>query len=180
MSDELLRHCTTRIDPRDGACGFSCGTHALDEYFARYAFQNDHCGIGRCYVLRNTADPSLPTVVGYYSLSMANVESSLLQPFQEMKMPRYPMPVALIGRLAVDARAQGRRFGEFLLFDAFRKVLGAAETVGCLGVIVDAKDERATAFYDAYDFKLLPGGEASWPRRMFIPLGTIRASFNEK
>ena len=68
------------------------------------------------------------------------------------KLPRYPMPAALIGRLAVDERARGRRLGEQLLIDALRRVVDAAETIGCLGVIVDAKDEEAEAFYSKYDF----------------------------
>ena len=53
------------------------------------------------------------------------------------------MPVARIGRLAVDERARGRRLGESLLIDALHRVVVAAETIGCLGILVDAKDEAA-------------------------------------
>jgi len=64
------------------------------------------------------------------------------------ELPGYPMPVALIGRLAVDERARGRRLGESLLIDALERVVAAAEILACLGVIVDAKDEGAERFYE--------------------------------
>jgi hypothetical protein len=105
---------TTQIEPIDAKAGFSCGKHSLDDYFKRHAVANDRSGISRAYVLRRgSADPpELPTVLGFYTLSMALVESAPLAQVLEAKLPRYPMPVALIGRLAVDARVQGRRLGE--------------------------------------------------------------------
>jgi predicted N-acetyltransferase YhbS len=85
------------------------------------------------------------------------------------KLPRYPMPVALIGRLAVDERARGRRLGETLLIDA-------AAIVGCIGIIVDAKDDGAERFYSKYDFVTVHAEE--WQRRMFLPIGTAKAAFS--
>lgn len=134
-------------------------------------------GIARAYVLRRGEDDaaSLPAVLGFYTLSMAAAESVQLASILDKKLPKYPMPVALIGRLAVDERARGRRLGEKLLIDALDRVLDAATIVGCTGIIVDAKDEGAERFYAKYDFVTLV--EEGWPRRMFLPIDTARAAF---
>jgi predicted N-acetyltransferase YhbS len=86
------------------------------------------------------------------------------------------MPVALIGRLAIHERAQGRRLGEKLLMDALRRVVDAANLLGCTGVIVDAKDEGAECFYLKYDFVTIT--EDDWPRRMFLSIETARSAFD--
>src|SRR5207244_67632 len=87
-------------------------------------------------------------------------------------LPRYRTPVALIGRLAVDGCARGRGFGEALLVDAFSRILHAATEIGCIGVIVDAKDDDAERFYAKYDFTALSSGPH--PRRMYIPIATVQ------
>ena len=106
-------YITTSIEATDAKSGFSCGKHALDDYFARHALPNDAAGIGRAYVLRRgPRDPGeLPTVLGFYTLSMALADSAHVAKLLGKKLPKYPMPVALIGRLAIDRRAQGRRLG---------------------------------------------------------------------
>lgn len=88
------------------------------------------------------------------------------------------MPVALIGRLAIDTRAQGRRFGEALLLDALARVVDAAGIVGCTGIIVDAKDEGAEQFYAKYDFVAVSA--ETWPHRMFLAIATAKAAFAEE
>jgi ribosomal protein S18 acetylase RimI-like enzyme len=81
------------------------------------------------------------------------------------------MPVALIGRLAVDRRAQGHGVGGRLLVDALVRISCAGEDVGCLGVIVDAKDEKARDFYQHNGFTEIESGR--WPRRMYMPMATV-------
>ena len=107
----------------------SAAASTLDDYFARHALANDQAGIGRAYVLRKSRgdDEVLPRVLGFYTLSMASVASEGLAAALVKKLPRYPMPVALIGRLAVDERARGRRIGERLLVDALRRVVDALQ-----------------------------------------------------
>ena len=167
---------TVRIEAADAASGFRCGKHALDDYFARHALANDQAGIGRAYVLRRSPedDEALPRVLGFYTLSMASVASEGLAAAFVKKLPRYPMPVALIGRLAVDERVRGRRIGERLLVDALRRVVDAAELLGCLGIIVDAKDADAERFYVKYDFTTLHS--EGWPRRMFLAIATAKSA----
>lgn len=104
------------------------------------------------------------------------VERRNLPPEEQKSLPRYPLPVALLGRLAVAQSAQGRGIGPRLLRDALRRVLETSTSVGCLGVIVDAKDESAEGFYLNFGFTPLPleAGTPPWPRRLFIALETVR------
>lgn len=174
-------YLTRRIGPADPACGFRCGKHPLDDYFRRHALPNDQGNIGLAYVVDASADDvaaGLPTVIGFYTLSMAAAVSADVASVIAKKLPRYPMPVALIGRLAVDDRARGRRLGEALLLDAMLRVITAADIVGCLGIIVDAKDEDAERFYEKYDFVTVDA--SSWPHRMFLPIDVARAAFRDE
>jgi len=171
-------YATTGIEAADVKQGFQSGTHALDDYFARHALGNDRAGIARAYVLRRSGDDAaLPEILGFYTLSMASIAAADVAEAVGSKLPRHPMPVALIGRLAVDRRAQGRRFGEALLVDALRRVVDAAALVACIGIIVDAKNEPAAHFYRRYDFAAVTE-EAEWPRRMFMPIQTARAALD--
>jgi predicted GNAT family N-acyltransferase len=176
MSEQEPPYATTPIEPDDTKSGFSCGTRALDDYFARHAVANDRAGVGRAYVLRrmDTDATDLPTILGFYTLSMANAESAQIAPALQQKLPKYPMPVALIGRLAIDARAQGQRFGELLLLDAVRRVVDASTIVGCIGIVVDAKHASAEQFYAKYDFVTVSA--ETWPHRMFLPIATARTA----
>lgn len=177
MSQPTSRYVTVPIEADDASAGFSCGKHSLDDYFRRHAASNDAAGIGRTYVLHREAQPgnSLPRVLGYYTLSMAVAAAAQVSGVIKKKLPRYPLPVALVGRLAIDQRAQGRRFGELLLMDALRRVVDAAAIVGCVGVVVDAKDDDAERFYAKYDFSTVAA--EGWPRRMFLPIRTAQAAF---
>lgn len=170
---------TVKVHAEDAASGFRCGAPSLDDFFARHACSNDEHGIGRTYVLRRpTAAPAtLPGVLGYYTLSMATIGAPLLAGVTVVKLPKYPIPAALIGRLAADERTRGSglRVGETLLFDAFARVMAAAENVGCFGVVVDALDETAERFYRKYDFTTVD--ETRWPRKMFVAMGTVRGMF---
>lgn len=161
------------ITAEDVGKGFRSGVHPLDDYFARHALPNDRAGVSRCFVLRPES-AELPIVCGYYTLSMASVQADSIRTALKGRLPRYPLPVALIGRLAVDERARGRRFGEALLVDALLRVVRVGESVGCVGIIVDAKDEGAERFYGKYDFTTVEAD--AWPRRMFLTMATARAA----
>jgi len=164
---------TDHIGDADPACGFRCGVPALDEYFARHALPNDRRGLGRTFVLRAAAGgTSEPAVLGFFTLSMTALAHSEIPARLARGLPRYPIPMALIGRLAVDERARGRGTGGQLVSDALARILGVSETVGCFGVIVDAKDEAAAAFHGKHGFAPIGGG---WPRRMLLPMKSLRS-----
>ena len=166
---------TTPITSADLTGGFSCGEPALDEFFLRHALGNHERGIGSTFVLHGPEDDA--GVLGYYTLSMADVDAKKVSKALRGQLPRYPLPVALIGRLAVQQAAQGQRVGQRLLVDALRRVHLAARHVGCVGVLVDAKNERAEGFYLRYGF--VPIEVTTWPHRLFLPMGTLIAALGE-
>lgn len=167
---------TVRIGEEHLGSGFSCGEPALDRFFARHALSNDRRGIGRTFVLERSSDDThaVPAVVGFYTLSMASAAARTLPGESGAGAPRYPLPVALIGRLAVDRRAQGLGIGQRLLADALARIVAAGQHVACVGVIVDAKNPAAVRFYARFGFEVLDGREA-YPRRMYLPVATIIA-----
>lgn len=152
------------LTAEDVAAGFRSGVHPLDDYFARHALPNDRAGVSRCFALRPGVE-KLPVVCGFYTLSMTSVQADAIR-------------AVLRARLAVDECARGRGFGEALLVDSLTRVVGASESVGCVGVIVDAKDEGAERFCARYGFLTV---EAEiWPRRMFLAIATARAAADSK
>lgn len=173
---EQTGFATRAMVPEDLASAFSCGRPELDDFFQRHALVNDSRGFGRVFVL-GSPDGSAPRVRGFYTLSMGDMDpaafAKLLPRRDRQGLPRYPIPVAVIGRLAVHVAAQGKRLGETLLMDAFHRIMTAAEQIACAGVVVDAKDGAAETFYGHYAFTILDPS-AAYPRRMYIPLATIR------
>ena len=104
-----------------------------------------------------------------FSLSAASFEKEEFPPALAKRLPHYPVPAAILGRLAVDSACQGQGLGEILLLDAVRRVVRASATLMVYAVIVDAKNDRAVAFYERYGFRTF----ASIQRRLFLPLETF-------
>ncbi len=147
-----------RIAPLDeglDASAFRCGQAALDEYILRYASQDVRRNLARVFVA-SPADNS-QRLAGYFTLSAGSVACSDLPLALARKLPRYPIPVALIGRLAVDAGFQGKGLGAILLADACRKVIQASAVLAVAGIVVDAKDAPAARFYAHFGFVPMPG-----------------------
>lgn len=113
-------------------------------------------------------------IVGFYSLSSHTLALEDLPPDFAKKLPRYDaIPAALIGRLARANRARGQQVGETLLLDAINRILAAAHAVAVHSLLVDAKDERAAAFYARYGFRPFP----LRPSRMFLLAATAIKAF---
>lgn len=89
---------------------------------------------------------------------------------QHRNLPRYPVPVALIGRLAVASEFQGKGLGSILLADACQKVAQASAVLAVAGIVVDAKDAEAERFYRHFGFEALPGN----PARLLLPASEFR------
>jgi ribosomal protein S18 acetylase RimI-like enzyme len=145
---------------------FSCGEPALDAYLQRQASQDIRRRVTQVFVAIGNAPEK---ITGYYSLSAASFEKEALPPALAKRLPRYPVPAAVLGRLAIDRGQQGRGLGEALLLDAIRRVIRASTTIAMYAIIVDAKNERAQAFYARYGFRSFAGE----PRRLFLPLETF-------
>ena len=161
-----------RIEPlesRHDRAGFSCGVETLDRYLRRQARQDQEKRVAAIFVLARGSE-----VLGFYSLSAANVRLSELPEMTARKLPKYPVvPATLLGRLAVSREHRGRRLGELLLLDALRRSLDNSRQVASFAVLVDAKDEEVRLFYKAYGFLDLPGT----PLRLFLPMATVALLF---
>ena len=130
---------------------FDCGVEELNDFLKTKARQNQDKGINRTFVAISEGDPK-KTILGYYSISSGEVSLEVLPEHQRKRLPRHPVPVARIGRLACDLSTRGQRLGEFLLVDALKRVKTLSTQIGIFAVVVDAKDEKAASFYKKYGF----------------------------
>lgn len=155
------------LDATAQTADFDCGEKALDEYLHRYATQDVKRGVARVFVASPADQPQV--VAGFYTLSAASIAAETLPERWRKKLPRYPVPVALLGRLAMNRPFQGQGLGSILLVDACKRVAAASETLAVAAIVVDAKSPRAAAFYQHFGFIELPGRPGRWmlPRSHF-------------
>jgi len=106
---------------------------------------------------------------GFYSLAMSAIRKDNLPPKHLNRFPNFPRPVARLARLAVDMRYQRQGLGELLLADALQRCLRLSEEIGMIGVVVDAKDEKARGWYERYEFERLPES----PLTLWLPTAAI-------
>jgi GNAT superfamily N-acetyltransferase len=163
--DWIIRSLT-RADDRSS---FDCGEPALNDYLQRFAHQHAVKNISQTHVavLKNTRDK----IIGFYSLSTGDVDFNTFPPRFQKKLPKYSVPVVRIGRLAVDKFMQGKGVGASLLKDALQRCVMLSKEVGIFAVVVDAKHDKAKAFYLKYGFSEFNDE----PLNLFLPVKTIMA-----
>jgi GNAT superfamily N-acetyltransferase len=145
--------------------GFDCGVPALNEYLQRYAEQHRRKGISAAYVLVDSAAVSI--VLGYYTLSAAEVDVAQLADAERRRLPRYPVPCFRMGRLARRIDRRGSGLGKLLVGCAVDRCLKARELIAAYALIVDAKDEAARRFYEHFGFRRLMDRDGT----LYLPLG---------
>lgn len=155
-------------DPRAIREQFNCGVTDLNNYLKQFAKQNHKKGISKTWVAISEDDNTL--IAGYYSLSTAELKLESISLQYSKGLPRYPIPVIRLARLAVSLEMQGKGLGELLLLDAFYRVFRCSQEIGAYGIIVDATNERAKAFYQKYDFMELQDSHLS----LFIPITKVQ------
>jgi GNAT superfamily N-acetyltransferase len=129
---------------------FDCGEPALDDWLRRRALPNEESGASRTYVVC-----AGPRVVGYYALAVGAVAHGEAPGRVKRNMPD-PVPVMIIGRLAIDKDFQGKKIGPGLLRDAVLRTLQAADIAGVRALLVHAISERARKFYEDCGFIASP------------------------
>lgn len=129
---------------------FSCGVSALDDWLRRRAQANQISGASRTYVV--TAGER---VVAYYCLASGAIALRDAPGAVRRNMPD-PVPVAIMGRLAIDQSWQRKGLGVALLQDAVRRTVEAASIVGIRGLLVHAISQEAKAFYEHHGFRASP------------------------
>jgi GNAT superfamily N-acetyltransferase len=146
---------------------FDCGDDDLNDYLRRYARQNHESGGAKCFIASPSDQPT--SVLGFYTLSPASIDYARTPALVKRGLGRYDVPVFRLGRLAVDRSMQGRGFGGKLLLGAGARCLRAAQEVGGVALLIDAKNERAAKWYERYG--ALPLVDTSLS--LVLPLATI-------
>jgi GNAT superfamily N-acetyltransferase len=139
-----------RLSPAHDLSGFDCGEPALDDWLRRRAWQNQASGASRTYLVCAGR-----RVVGYYTLAAGAVAHADAPGRIRRNMPD-PVPVMVLGRLAVDKAFHGEGVGTGLLRDAVLRTVQAEEIVGIRAIMVHAISEAAKCFYEKYGFVASP------------------------
>ncbi len=157
----------------DDRSGFCSGNPDLDRFLSRFAGQNQfRHHIGTTYIAAGGN-----TIMGFATVSASHIEIRDLPDIHKKGLPKYPLPVLRLSRLAVDMTCQGKGVGRRLLKFIFLLAYEMAEKFGCIGIVVDAKPE-ATNFYRRYGFSeldVIDGNLEDQTRTvaMFLPLKAI-------
>jgi GNAT superfamily N-acetyltransferase len=161
------------VEPLDAShdrSAFYSGVSELDRYLQQQAGQDLRRKAAAPFVLLDASR----AVVGYYTLSAYSIQLSELPPALAKKLPRYPrLPATLLGRLAIAESHHGRKLGRYLLMDALHRTGKASVEIASIGVVVDAIDEAAMAFYRHHEFERLPGHAS----KLFLAMATIEKAF---
>lgn len=144
---------------------FTCGQVELDRFLIRHALQAQQSNSSQTYVALSGDE-----VVGFYTIVAGEVQHAQAPERVVKGMARYPIPLLVLARLAVNISAQGRGIGSGLLLDALGRTLQVADMIGVRALAVHAKDQRAVAFYRHFGFTPSP----SDARHLFMIIKDIR------
>lgn len=148
---------------------FDSGEFSLNEWLKRRAFKNHAVGASRCFVLCAGAE-----VIGYYSLSAGAISHESAPKAMRRNMPD-PLPVLLLGRLAVDKRYHNQGIGQALLRDAMLRAVNVSGDAGVFALLVHALSDKAKQFYRSRGFVQSP----LQPMTLMMTLETVRAILAE-
>lgn len=150
------------LGPDHARTGFRSGVEALDRYFREQVTQDLRRRVTACYV---AIEVDTGRLAGYYTLAAGSILLAEMPEQIAKRLPRYPsVPVARLGRLAVDQVYRGRKLGAVLLWDAVMRA--RRSEVAVFALLVDAKDDQAEAFYRHHGFATF----GSVPRQLLLPL----------
>jgi len=150
-------------DDRDG---FDCGRDSLNQWLRRHAWHNHAAGLTRTTVLGVAGSSSLAAFV---SLSMGQIERAALPKPAQRNRPT-PIPIVLLGQLAVDLKFQGQGCAQSMLAFGLRTAVRVSRDVGCFGVALHPLDERLRGFYRRFGFEDLPFDPK---RAMFVSIADL-------
>jgi GNAT superfamily N-acetyltransferase len=158
------------LAPSHDRTAFHSGVPELDQYLHHQAGQDARRKVAAPFVLVDGSG----SIVGYYTLSAYGIQFGELPEHVARKLPRYPLlPATLLGRLAIHSSCQGKNLGRFLLMDALHRSWKNTSEVASVGVVVEALDETARAFYVRHEFMPLQ----DHPNRLFVAMATIEKAF---
>ena len=146
---------------------FTCGQPELDRFLTRHALQAQQANSSQTYVGLSGQE-----IIGFYTIVAGEVGHADAPERVVKGMPRHPIPLLVLARLAVHTNWQGRRVGAGLLLDALGRTLQVADVVGVRALAVHAKDDQAISFYRHFGFTL----SRTDPRHLFMIIKDIRGA----
>jgi GNAT superfamily N-acetyltransferase len=151
--------------------GFDCGNDALNQYLKKIARQHLNKGLARTFVL---VDDNIPTeILGFFTLVSCEIFVDKLPRKYAKKYPSRA-PAAKLARLAVSKDRQSQGLGTHMMINAVERVIRVSQDLGIIGFFVDAKDNKAKAYYEQFGFIQLPDN----PLELFLPLATLRNAYD--
>lgn len=181
MTLTLPEGITVRVlEAADDRRAFSCGHPDLDRYFRDYAGQHSRRGLSRVQVAVVGEE-----IVGYSASAPGEITSAELPDDLRKRLPRYPLPILRLARLATAETHQHRGIGRLLLRAVLQQALDLRDQHSCVGVVVDAKP-GAVGYYARFGFQVVPAlsgytlGGAGPTTQMFLPIGTIEAALGRQ
>lgn len=147
---------------------FCCGIPSLDDWLQKRALKNQGSNASRTFVICKNR-----RVIGYYALATGSVERLIAPGAIARNMPE-PIPLIVLGRLAIDARYQRQRLGGALLKDAMLRTLSIARNVGVRSLLVHSISKQAKQFYLSYGFQVSPVE----PMTLLLSVQHIKSHFN--
>ena len=150
--------------------GFDCGKPKLNEWLKAHALDNEGRS-SRTYVVVANTGPQAGDVVGYYTLATGGVARSEMPRKIRHDLPN-PVPVMVLGRLAIDGRHQKKGIGRAMLTEAMQRTLEISQSAGVRALMVHAIDDESVTFYLKYGFMLFPADS----RTLFLPIETFAAA----
>ncbi len=160
-----------RLASTDSLDSFDCGQTALNQFLQRFALTNQKSNSAQTYVCCQAG-----AVVGFYSLAVGSVEPIAAAPRVVKGMPRHPVPVMILARLAVDLQHQRIGMGQALLKDALKRTAQAADIAGIRALLVHAKDEAAKDWYLNWEFE----PSATDPFHLFLLMKDVKVLVGSK
>jgi len=164
------------LEKADDRKSFRSADDDLDSFFQKYAWQNQfRHHVGNTYVAVERRN-----ILGFMTIAPSAIETDRLPADIKKTLPRYPIPVLRVARLAVSVHAQGQGVGKRLMRAAFAMAIELREKLGCAGVVVDAKRD-AESFYSSLGFEALEViegliEEKPAPKPMFLAIREIEVA----
>ena len=165
-----MLHAPQRINASHDLSDFDCGEASLNDWLIDHARQADSSGSARTFVV---LDSGTNSVAGYFSLTVGQIDVVDAPARVAMGMGRFPIPVVLLARLAVDRKWQSKGLGRAMLREAVLKTLALSENVGVRAMLVHPLNETAEAFYMKYGFIKSPVRE----KQLLLLLKDARKTF---
>lgn len=159
---------TKPLDKLHNRSVFDCEVEPLNDYLRKYALQNQKKDAARTYVVTKEEDE----IIGFYTLVFGSVSVEEATSEVSAGLGKYPIPIILLARLAIDKNKKGKGLGRSLLRDALLRSVRASEIAGLRAFVVHAEDEAAKAFYEKFGFRPSPVNEF----HLFLKMSDVRAS----